>query len=158
LSIHSWEKDADEGDNSAAVKVNIYFAHNGNRAYSWIDDTYRFENYGFYGRETEEMVEGLLATVAGNMQSDSSLLPAMQRLLFPATYTRFWNYAKRAWKWVQGTAAGHVCHILSLLHGPGKSQSPLPDEPGGQHNIAIYCRRRCCLWNAMMNDFRWQAR
>ncbi len=52
------EKDADEEDNSAAVKVNIYFAHNGNRAYSWIDDTYRFDNYGFDGRETEEMVEG----------------------------------------------------------------------------------------------------
>jgi hypothetical protein len=158
------EKDADEEDNSAAVKVNIYFAHNGNRAYSWIDDTYRFDNYGFDGRETEEMVEGLLATVAGNMQSDSGLLPAMQRLLFPATYTRFWNYAKQS---MEMGAGGH-CYGMSAtssLYFMDPGENPL-QKPASQMsleeastNIAIYHRAQMLpLWNAMMNDFRFFKR
>jgi hypothetical protein len=158
------EKDADEEDNSAAVKVNIYFAHNGNRAYSWIDDTYRFENYGFDGRETEEMVEGLLATVAGNMKSDSSLLPAMQRLLFPATYTRFWNYAKQS---MEMGAGGH-CYGMSAtssLYFMDPGLNPL-QKPASQMsleeastNIAIYHRAQMLpLWNAMISDFRFFKR
>ncbi|MDM7911679.1 MAG: hypothetical protein QUS09_01130, partial [Methanotrichaceae archaeon] len=158
------EKDANEVDNSAAVKVNIYFAHNGNRAYSWIDDTYRFDNYGFDGRETEEMVEGLLATIAGNMQSDSSLLPAMQRLLFPATYTRFWNYAKQS----MTMGAGGHCYGMSAtssLYFMDPGLNPL-QKPASQMsleeastNIAIYHRAQMLpLWNAMISDFRFFKR
>jgi hypothetical protein len=54
------EKDADEDDNSAAVKVNIYFAHNGNRAAGSM--TPIALNYGFDGDGGDG--GGLLATVA----------------------------------------------------------------------------------------------
>lgn len=158
------EKDAIEEDNNASITVNIYYAYNGNRAYSWIDDTYRFDNYGFEGRETEEMVEGLLATVVGNMQADGNFLSAMQRLLFPSTFMRFWNYSIES----MDVGAGGHCYGMaatSALYFTDRGSSPL-SKPTSQMsleeastNIAIYHRAQMLpLWTAMISDFRFFQR
>jgi len=157
-------KDADEEDNNATVTVSIYYAHNGQRAYSWIDDTYRFENYGFDGRETEEMVEGLLATAVGNMQSDGNFGAAMQRLLFPSTFIKFWNYTLKS---MEMGAGGH-CYGMSAtsaLYFTDPGNKPL-SKPTSQMsleeastNIAIYQRAQMLpLWTAMLSDFRFFQR
>ncbi|NPV61780.1 MAG: hypothetical protein HPY61_03975 [Methanotrichaceae archaeon] len=157
-------KDADEEDNNASITVNIYYAHNGNRAYSWIDDTYSFDNYGFDGRETEEMVEGLLATAVGNMQADADFLSAMQRLLFPSTFMKFWNYSAKS---MEMGAGGH-CYGMSATSGlyfMDPEARPL-SKPASQMsleeastNIAIYHRAQMLpLWTAMMSDFRFFQR
>jgi len=64
------EKDLNPDDNSAGVHLNIYYANKDDRAFSWFDDTYSFKNYGLSGSETEELIEGFLATLVGNMGSD----------------------------------------------------------------------------------------
>jgi hypothetical protein len=157
-------KDADEDDNNATVTVSIYYAHNGNRAYSWTDDTYHFDNYGFDGRETEEMVEGLLATAVGNMQADANFLSAMQRLLFPSTFMKFWNYSVKS---MEMGAGGH-CYGMSATSGlyfmdPGNKPLSKPTSQMSQEeastNIAIYHRAQMLpLWTAMMSDFRFFQR
>jgi len=158
------EVDGDEEDNNASITVNIYYAHNGDRAYSWTDDTYRFDNYGFEGRETEEMVEGLLATVTGNMQSDPNFLLAMQRLLFPQTFMKFLNYSQKS---LEMGAGGH-CYGMSAtsaLYFMDPGSRPLA-KPASQMsleeastNIAIYHRAQMLpLWTAMMSDFRFFQR
>ncbi len=86
------EDDANDEDNIAGIQCNIYYAHNGERAFSWVDDPYRFENYTFKDRETEEMVEGFLATIVGNLNAGEEMAAIMQRLFFPTTYMKLKEY------------------------------------------------------------------
>lgn len=74
------------------------------------------------------MVEGLLATVVGNMQADGNFLSAMQRLLFPSTFMRFWNYSIESMEvGAEGTCYGYVRHLgpcISQTRDPAPYQSP----------------------------------
>ncbi len=152
------EVDANEEDNTAAVKVNIYYAYNGNKAYSWIDDSYRFRNYGFNGRETEEMVEGLLATVTGNMKADANSLQILQRLFFPQTFTRFQSYLNSSMR--QGIG-GH-CYGMSstsALYFEDPSSKPVSKRTAdmaleeASTNINIYQRAQMLpVWEAIMQN------
>lgn len=138
------QDDANQDDNTAAVTASIYYAHNGDRTYSWIDDSYRFVNYGFKGREAEEVVEGLLATIVGNINDKSNSLPLMQRLLFPQTFTRFWNYFGKSL-----TKSGGHCYGMSAtsalyfedpaIRPLSKKTSQMTQEEASP-NIAIYHR------------------
>jgi len=62
------QNDSNEEDNSAAINVNIYYAHNQERAFNLAEDSYSFKNYNFNGREMEELIDGFLATMIGNLQ------------------------------------------------------------------------------------------
>ncbi|MDD2836815.1 MAG: HEAT repeat domain-containing protein, partial [Methanothrix sp.] len=64
------ENDSHPDDNSAAIKVNIYYAKNRERAYNPAQDGYSFKNFNLSGIETEELVEGMLTTVIGNLQPE----------------------------------------------------------------------------------------
>ena len=64
------EKDSHPDDNSAAISVNIYYAKNAERAYNPALDGYSFENFNLTEMETEELVEGMLTTVIGNLQPE----------------------------------------------------------------------------------------
>jgi hypothetical protein len=156
--------DANQEDNTAAIKASIYYAHNGDRAYSWIDDGYRFDNYNFTGRETEELVEGFLATIVGNINDKSSAMPLMQRLLFPQTFTRFWNYFGTSLK--QGSG-GH-CYGMSAtsslyFEDPGirpvsKKTSQMALEEASA-NIAIYHRAQMLpVMNALLTGGSFNSR
>ena len=128
------EDDLNPDDNSAGVQVNIYYANKDDRTYSWTGDTYSFVNYNFSGRETEELIEGFLATVVGNigseqmagfskaikiqkalattfagasgLQADQELL---HRLIFPQSYIEIKNYMNESMKMGSG---GH-CYGMS---------------------------------------------
>jgi len=151
------EKDAFEEDNNASINVNIYYAYNGLRAYSWFNDTYRFVNYGFKDRETEEIAEGLLSTVAGNMNADA-LPSVLQRLFFPSTYKRFQNYATLS----TNMGAGGHCYGMSAtsaLYFEDPSLKPLPKSVSdmtleeASTNINIYHRAQMLpLWESILGD------
>ena len=64
------ENDSHPDDNSAAIKVNIYYAKNTDRAYNPAQDGYSFENFNLTEIETEELVEGMLTTVIGSLQPE----------------------------------------------------------------------------------------
>ncbi len=74
------ENDSYEEDNSAAIKVNIYFAKNAERAYNPAQDGYSFENFNLTEIETDELVEGMLTSVIGNLQPEqiNEIFRAMQ--------------------------------------------------------------------------------
>jgi hypothetical protein len=63
------ENDSHPDDNSAAIKVNIYYAKNAQRAYNPSQDGYSFKNFNLTEIETEELVEGMLTTVIANLQA-----------------------------------------------------------------------------------------
>lgn len=64
------ENDSHPDDNSAAIRVNIYYAKNAERAYNPAQDGYSFENFNLTEMETEELVEGMLTTVVTNLQPE----------------------------------------------------------------------------------------
>jgi len=64
------KNDSNEEDNSAAVKVNIYYAKNEQRAYNPAQDGYSFKNFNLTEMETEELVEGMLTTVIANLKPE----------------------------------------------------------------------------------------
>lgn len=86
------EEDINPDDNYAGITGSIYFAHNGTRAFNWYEDCYGFDNYGWEGRDAEEAVESLVASVVRNMKGNSNYQGVMKRLLFPQTYTRLQKY------------------------------------------------------------------
>ena len=110
------------------------------------------------------MVEGLLATVAGNMQEDGNFLLAMQRLLFPSTFMKFLNYSVKS---MEMGAGGH-CYGMSATSAlyfmdPGSRPLTKPTSQmsleEASTNIAIYHRAQMLpLWTAMMSDFRFFQR
>jgi hypothetical protein len=152
------QSDANKMDNAAAATVSIYYAHNGERAFSWYLDTYSFENYDFTGRETEEMVEGLIATVVGNMQGPKESVPLLERLLFPQTFIRFWNYTQES---MNASAGGHCWGMdaTSALYFQDSSLKPVPKptkEMSPQEastNIAVYHRAQMVpLWESLLTN------
>ena len=64
------ENDSHPDDNTATIKVNIYYAKNAERAYNPAQDGYSFENFNLTELETEELVEGMLTTVIANLQPE----------------------------------------------------------------------------------------
>jgi hypothetical protein len=136
--------DVNPDDNFVSLTVNIYYAHNGQRAYSHIDDTYRFENYNFNDSETEEAVEELIATVAASLNS-SMEKDLWLRLFFPQTYERLWNYFNESY---QSSAGGHCYGMAatSALYFQDPSLKPVDKKTyqmsrdEASQNIAIYHR------------------
>lgn len=132
------QNDSNEEDNSAAIKVNIYYAHNQDRAFNLAEDTYGFENYNFTGRETEELIDGFLATMIGSLRPSQidEMVKAVQirkavaasmaastgaggglkaeqalleRIIFAPTYVMLNDYLNRSMK---AANAGH-CYGMS---------------------------------------------
>lgn len=130
IDVELWVKvyspnaeDANPADNQTSLKCNIRYAHNGRRAFSWFDDTYRFVNFGYEGRETEELIEGLVATIFGNLQSvpDSKV---WQKLTFAAFYQRLAQYLDGSLK----AGAGGHCYGMAATAGlyfEGNAAPPL---------------------------------
>lgn len=137
--------DVNPDNNVAGLEVSIYYAHNGERAFSWFDDTFSFENYTFKDREIEEMVEGVLATAIGNMSAESDMNALLQRLFFPQTYLHIKEYLDVSAK--QGSG-GHCYGIsaIAALYFEDASLNPLPKSvpemtvSEASMNINIYHR------------------
>ncbi|MEN6403915.1 MAG: hypothetical protein ABFD94_18370, partial [Armatimonadia bacterium] len=105
--------DANPDDNQASLKCSIRYAHNGRRAFSWFDDTYRFVNFGYQDRETEELVEGVVATILGNLQEAPDVRKAWQKLTFAAIYQRVEAYMNKS---INAGAGGH-CYGMAATAG-----------------------------------------
>jgi hypothetical protein len=71
-------EDANPADNITSVTASIYYAHNGKRAFCWKTDAYKFNNYGWEGREVTELVEGVVTTIMSNARSAN---PVEEKLL-----------------------------------------------------------------------------
>ena len=120
VNVELWVKvyipgtdDANPDDNQASLKCSIRYAHNGLRAFSWFDDTYRFVNFGYKDRETEELVEGVVATVLGNLQEAPDARKAWEKLTFAAIYQRVESYMNKS---INAGAGGH-CYGMAATTG-----------------------------------------
>ncbi|MFO7947601.1 MAG: hypothetical protein R6V19_12395 [Armatimonadota bacterium] len=138
-------EDANPDDNIAGLQVNIYYAHNGQRAFSWFDDTYSFENFTFDDRETEAMVEGIIATIVGNLSADQNTTGVLERIFFPQTYMRIRDYLNTS---AREGAGGH-CYGMSATVAlyfedaslkPVAKPMPAMTRPEASANIAVYHR------------------
>ncbi|MGC9515862.1 family 16 glycoside hydrolase, partial [Methanocrinis sp.] len=127
-----------------SITVNVYYAHNGERAYSAVDDAYRFKNYNFNQSKTEELAEELIATVAAGVPSsiDKDL---WLRLFFPTTYARLWDYFNESYR----SGAGGHCYGMaatSALYFTDPSLRPVAKKAyhmsfeEASQNIDIYQR------------------
>ena len=152
------ENDSHPDDNSAAILVNIYYANNGDRAFRPGKDGYSFGNYNFSGRETEELIEGFLATLVGNLQPEQidqiaqaieirKTLAAtagaalgsggglkaeqalVERIVFAPTYVLMDDYLNRS---MRAGAGGH-CYGMSAtsaLYFEDPGQKPVEKDVG----------------------------
>lgn len=107
------KQDLDPRDNQCVLPCSVYYAHNGARAFRWLEDSYGFSNYGYDGRELQELTEGLLATVIGQLQTDPKAAELLTRLMFPQTYMRFFNYLRTG---LESGAGGH-CYGMAATAG-----------------------------------------
>ena len=136
--------DVDPDDDFISITVNVYYASNGERAYSAVDDAYSFRNYNFNESKTEELAEELIATVAAgvppSLEKDLWL-----RLFFPTTYARLWNYFNESY---QLGAGGHCYGMAATsalyftdpeLRPSSKKTNQFSFEEASQ-NIDIYHR------------------
>ena len=137
--------DINPDDNAVGIQVNVYYAHNGDHAYSWRDDAYSFENYGFDEAETERLAEGIIATAVGNMKADPSQKDLWIRLFFPQTYSRLWDYMNASFSagaggHCYGMAATSALYFMDPSLAPvGKKTYEMNLDEASQ-NIAIYHR------------------
>lgn len=136
--------DVNPDDDFVSITVNVYYAHNGERAYSAVDDAYRFSNYNFNQSKTEELADELIATVAAgvppSLEKDMWL-----RLFFPTTYTRLWDYFNESYR----SGAGGHCYGMaatSALYFTDPSLRPVAkktyqmSKEEASQNIDIYHR------------------
>jgi len=136
--------DVNPDDNFIAITVNVYYAFNGDRAYSAEDDAYSFENYDFNESKTEEMAEELIATVAAGVPQ-SIETDMWLRLFFPQTYVRLWDYFNESYR----SGAGGHCYGMAAtsalyftdpsLRPAAKMTSKMSKDEASQ-NIDIYHR------------------
>jgi len=139
------QDDMDPVDNQADLPVSIYFANNGTTAFRWVEDSYSFGNYGYDGREGQEMVEGLLATVIKQLYSDAQASTLLTRMFFPQTYTRVMSYLNSG----VGAGAGGHCYGMSATAGlyfmdsslrPGAGRTCDLSRDAASANVNIYQR------------------
>ncbi|MFO7948005.1 MAG: hypothetical protein R6V19_14470 [Armatimonadota bacterium] len=138
--------DANPADNTEELKVSIYFAKANGRAFG-KEDWYSFKNYTFKGRETEELIENTLATVADVVTTEGNLAGVMQRMLFPQVYMRAQKFLELS----AGSGAGGHCHGMAATSAlyfeqPGlkpvaKSTNKMT-KPEASANINLYHRRQ----------------
>lgn len=136
--------DVNPDDDFISITVNVYYAFNGERAFSAKDDAYSFRNYNFNESKTEELAEELIATVAAGVPS-SLEKDLWLRLFFPQTYVRLWNYFNESY---QSGAGGHCYGMAatSALYFTDPSLRPVAKKTGemskeeASQNIDIYHR------------------
>ncbi|MEN6546985.1 MAG: PT domain-containing protein, partial [Armatimonadia bacterium] len=138
-------EDADMNDNQCDLKCSIYLAHNGTSAYRWVEDSYSFNNYGFTDREGQEMLEGILATVIGQVYTDPQASTLLTRLIFPQTYTRFMDYLQASMKegiggHCYGLAATAGLYFLDPSLRPGGGRTCDMTRDGASANVNLYQR------------------
>ncbi|HPJ30168.1 MAG TPA: hypothetical protein PLZ42_02115 [Methanothrix sp.] len=149
--------DVNPDDDFVSITVNVYYAFNGERAYSTVDDAYSFRNYNFNQSETEELAEELIATVAAGVPS-SLEKDLWLRLFFPTTYVRLWDYFNESY----GSGAGGHCYGMaatSALYFTDPSLRPAAKKTGemskeeASQNIDIYHRAQMIpLVRALLAD------
>jgi hypothetical protein len=98
--------DTNLDNNFAVMLISIYFAHNGERAYSYHKDTYKFENYETTDEDIEGVAEELIAVVRGFTDAEGAVTPSMvdmwSRMGFAATYDHLYNYFNASYKLKEG--------------------------------------------------------
>ncbi|MBU0607178.1 MAG: hypothetical protein KKI08_04790, partial [Armatimonadetes bacterium] len=138
-------EDADPTDNRCDIKCSIYYAHNGKTAYRWVEDSYSFDNYACGGRETQEMVEGILATAVNQLYTDPQAVAVLTRLIFPQTYMRLQRYLEKS---MECGAGGH-CYGMAATAGayfvdgslrPAGGRTADLSQDAASANINIYQR------------------
>jgi hypothetical protein len=137
--------DANVEDNHCDLKVSIYYAHNGTTPFRWVEDSYSFPNYDFTDREGEEMLEGILATVVGQVYTDPQAATVLTRLIFPQTFTRFINYLHSSMKegaggHCYGLAATAALYFLDSSLRPGGGRTCDLSRSTASANVNIYQR------------------
>jgi len=152
------QDDMDPVDNQCDLKCSIYYAHNATTAFRWVEDSYSFDNYRLKGREGQEMVEGLLATVIGQLYTDPQASTLLTRLMFPQTYTRLMDYLRTS---VDASAGGH-CFGLAATAGlyfmdaalrPGGGRTCDMSQDAASANVNIYQRAQLLpLVEAVLSD------
>ncbi|MEN6401956.1 MAG: hypothetical protein ABFD94_08410, partial [Armatimonadia bacterium] len=157
-------EDDDMTDNQCDLKCSIYTAFNGTTAFRWVDDSYAFGNYGFEQHEGQEMVEGILATVIGQLYTDPKASALLQRMLFPQTYTRFVSYLRSS----MTTGAGGHCYGLSATAAAYFLDNSLRPAPGrtcdltrdlSSVNVNLYQRAQLVpVAEALLSGEEWFAR
>jgi hypothetical protein len=136
--------DVNPEDDFISITVNVYYAHNGERAYSAVDDAYSFRNYNFNESKTEELADELIATVAAGVPPslDKDL---WLRLFFPTTYARLWSYFNESY---QSGAGGH-CYGMAATSAlyftdpslrPAAKKTYQMSQEEARQNIDIYHR------------------
>ena len=138
-------EDADPADNQVDMKCSIYYANNGKTPFRWVEDSYSFGNYGYKGREGQEMVEGVLATVIGQVYTDPQAATLLSRLIFPQTYTQLMKYLDSS----MASGAGGHCYGMAATAGlyfmdaslrPGGGRTCDISQDTASANINIYQR------------------
>lgn len=136
--------DVDPDDNFVSITVNIYYAQDGERAYSYFDDSYSFKNYNFNESETEELAEELIATVVAGVPSTLEK-DLWIRLFFPTTYTGLWNYFNESYRsgaggHCYGMAATSALYFMDPSLRPTSKKTIEMSLEEARQNIDIYHR------------------
>ena len=139
------QDDMDPVDNQCELQCSVYYANNATTAFRWVDDCYSFRNYNYKGREGQEMVEGLLSTIVGQLYTDPKATELVTRMLFPQTYTRLIGYLETS---VNAGAGGH-CYGMSATAGlyfmdpalrPGSGRTCDMSQDAASANVNLYQR------------------
>lgn len=159
------QEDVDPENNATGASVSIYYAHNGNRAYSLPQDAYSFVNFSLEPDDAEGAVEEWLAGILGQSTSDPKLLEVMQRIIFPQTFANFMNYTKAS---AEAGAGGHCYgmsatsaeYFLGNLARPGSAASTAAlSQSQASYNINLYHRAQMrSAMEAALGGQNWHPR
>ncbi|MBD3292857.1 MAG: hypothetical protein GF393_08045, partial [Armatimonadia bacterium] len=148
LLVDAWAegpRDTNPMDNQAGLEVSVYYAHNGDTAYRWRDDSYSFKNYSYEDDDFAAMAQTLLGTIVGEAYTDPQAGELISRMLFPQTYMRLVDYLHRS---VMTGAGGH-CYGMSATAGlyfmdgslrPGGASTSALSRDAADPNIKLYQR------------------
>lgn len=136
--------DVNPDDDFISITVNVYYAHNGERAYSAVDDAYSFRNYRFNESKTEELADELIATVAAGVPP-SIEKDLWLRIFFPTTYSQLWNYFNESYRsgvggHCYGMAATSALYFTDPSLRPAAKKTYQMSQEEASPNIDIYHR------------------
>ncbi len=157
------KRDPRPGNNSKSRTVSIWFAQDAQgRPFAWDQDTYSFINTGFKEQETEEMVEGMLATLLNNIQEAPDSKALLHVMMFPPSYERLKKYLDNS----MGAGAGGHCYGMAAtaaLYFEDPSLKPVAKPvkdmslAEASANINIYHRAQMLtVLDAVVTGWDWQ--
>ncbi|MDF1698061.1 MAG: zinc-ribbon domain-containing protein [Saprospiraceae bacterium] len=138
--------DVSPNDNFEFRDFNIYYAHNGQKAFSLFDDTYNFRNTSLSDDEISTLLKRFIGYVASETFTISPTevgdMEEMKKnfvdLWYPQLFTQYKNYLRA----ISTAGSGGLCHgysasALDFFHTPsknpfGKSLSAVTESEAGQ--------------------------